>query len=146
MSEIALYLLLAAGAGVFLYYNINKLTTKLDIEAAFGDSDEPSKALMNDELAKYRRLCDSIDDELRKIRQNSKSDGYAVDGKLDELLQKLSLASKKLVYLQSTHQNVNRLNQQIAQLLFELDKTLRECLSDGDRVADELRQRLGAAF
>lgn len=148
MGELSMALAVGAIVAVILYLQIQKLTAKIDEQASkFGE--EASEFGVDDSVARLSHIssfCEAVESEISALQALARDDEYCLPNKADELREYLALCAKKLVFLSTTHSNSQRLNEQIASMLMQLDDKIRECVKDGENEADALRDRLANKF
>ena len=123
--------------------NIKRITEKMDIDAL---NPYDKYASFSAHIQEYIR------DIKKEINQDDKSDVIfalldSVD--LEKAQEKLSDFIRKLVFFE-TSMAKNRSKQQIenelAQLLFDLDSFIRENIENGDLIADKMKKDLQSRF
>ncbi len=123
--------------------NIKRITEKMDIDAL---NPYDKYASFSAHIQEYIR------DIKKEINQDDKSDVIfaLLDGvDLERAQEKLSDFIRKLVFFE-TSMAKNRSKQQIenelAQLLFDLDSFIRENIENGDLIADKMKKDLQSRF
>ena len=147
MNNITIYLLLAFFAALVLYFQIQKLTKKLDEEGAVPAyqkaAQEVSENLNNAE--KYPKFCDIILKKINSLRQdilfedalNDAGDkGKALDT-LEQIRDKVEALLKR--------ENANW-ESELVEILNEIDSFVKLNLKNGEDRAEELRDELKKEF
>ena len=147
MNNITIYLLLAFFAALVLYFQIQKLTKKLDEEGAVPAyqkaAQEVSENLNNAE--KYPKFCDIILKKINSLRQdilfedalNDAGDkGKALDT-LEQIRDKVEALLKR--------ENANW-ESELVEILKEIDSFVKLNLKNGEDRAEELRDELKKEF
>lgn len=147
MNSITIYLLLAFFAALVLYFQIQKLTKKLDEEGAVPAyqkaAQEVSENLNNAE--KYPKFCNIILKKINSLRQdilfedalNDAGDkGKALDT-LEQIRDKVEALLKR--------ENANW-ESELVEILNEIDSFVKLNLKNGEDRAEELRDELKKEF
>jgi hypothetical protein len=147
MNNITIYLLLAFFAALILYFQIQKLTKKLDEEGAVPAyqkaTQEVLKNLNNTE--KYPKFCNVIQKKINALRQdilfedvlNDASDKDKVLNELEETREKIETLAKQ--------ENANWESELFA-ILDELDGFVKINFKNGEDRAESLRDQLKKEF
>ncbi|MBE3609172.1 hypothetical protein [Campylobacter californiensis] len=149
-DDIGFYLFLAIAAAMFLFFQIQKLTRKLDKEEALKPiSGSGTANNTNKQNSKnYQGFCDAIDNEIRLLRQDAlNNDILKNEENRDKFLEELSNISKKLTFIQTM--NANKDAQQWEAQLFEIlnrievlvDENFKEAQAINDRTRLNLEKR-----
>jgi len=147
MNNITIYLLLAFFAALILYFQIQKLTKKLDEEGAAPAyqkaAQEAIESLNNSE--KYPKFCGIILKKINGLRQdilfedslNDASDKDKALNELEQIREKIETLAKQ--------ENANWESELFA-ILDELDGFVRVNFKDGEDRAEDLRDELKRDF
>jgi len=147
MNNITIYLLLAFFAALILYFQIQKLTKKLDEEGAVPAYQkaiqEAIENLNNSE--KYPKFCGIILKKINGLRQDILFEDILIEASdKDKALNELEQARGKIETL-AKQENVNWESELFA-ILDELDGFVRANFKDGEDRAEELREKLKREF
>ena len=147
MNNIAIYLLLAFFAALILYFQIQKLTKKLDEEGAVPAYQKATQEVLENlnNTEKYPKFCNVIFKKLNALRQDilfedALNSEYEKDKALDALEQireKLETLSKK--------ENLSW-ESELFVILDELDGFVKINFKNGEDRAEELREELKREF
>ena len=147
MNSVMIYLLLAFFAALILYFQIQKLTKKLDDEGAVPAYQkavqEAIESLNNSE--KYPKFCGII---LKKIN------GLRQDILFEDMLIETSDKDKALNELEQTREKIETLAKQenanweseLVEILDEIDGFVKSNFKNGEDRAEELRDELKKEF
>ena len=147
MNSVTIYLLLAFFAALILYFQIQKLTKKLDDEGAVPAYQkavqEAIESLNNSE--KYPKFCGII---LKKIN------GLRQDILFEDMLIETSDKDKALNELEQTREKIETLAKQenanweseLVEILDEIDGFVKSNFKNGEDRAEELRDELKREF
>lgn len=127
--SIELVVIITLFVAFWLYYEINKITKKIDNNEG-------------EDLSKYIKFCDVINNEILKLLEFEKKSLNR-----DEILENIGLFSKELVFLQNSHYtNKNSLiwDQKLAQFLTKFDLFVNK--NFGEEKSDEIRKILKDKF
>lgn len=114
----------------WLYYEINKITKKID------ENEE------NPDLSRYIKFCDIINDEISKLLEFEKNSKNT-----DEILRDLGVFSKELVFIQNSYysnKNSKTWDTKLGEFLAKFDEFVRE--NFGEEKSDEIREILKDKF
>ena len=147
MNNITIYLLLAFFAALILYFQIQKLTKKLDEEGAVPAyqkaAQEAIESLNNSE--KYPKFCGIILKKINGLRQDILFEDVLNEaGDKDKLLDMLEQIREKIETL-TKQENANWESELFA-ILDELDDFVRANFKDGENKAESLRDELKKEF
>ena len=147
MNNIAIYLLLAFFAALILYFQIQKLTKKLDEEGAVPAYQKATQEVLENlnNTEKYPKFCNVIFKKLNALRQdilfedalNSESEKDKALDALEQIREKLETLSKK--------ENLSW-ESELFVILDELDGFVRANFKNGEDRAEELREELKREF
>ena len=147
MNSITIYLLLAFFAALILYFQIQKLTKKLDDEGAVPAYQKAAQEVLQNlnNTEKYPKFCNVIQKKINALRQdilfedvlNDASDKDKVLNELEETREKIETLAKQ--------ENVNWESELFA-ILDELDGFVRANFKNGKDRAEELREELKKEF
>ena len=147
MNSVTIYLLLAFFAALILYFQIQKLTKKLDDEGAVPAyqkaAQEVLKNLSNAE--KYPKFCNVIQKKINALRQDILFE-YALNeaGDKDKALDTLEQIRDKVEALLK-RENANW-ESELVEILDEIDGFVKANLKNGEERAEELRDELKKEF
>ncbi len=147
MNNITIYLLLAFFTALVLYFQIQKLTKKLDEEGAVPAYQkavqEAIESLSNSE--KYPKFCGIILKKINSLRQDILFEDALNDASYkDKALNELEQTREKIETL-SKQENANWESELFA-ILDELDGFVRANFKDGENKAESLRDELKKEF
>lgn len=147
MNNITIYLLLAFFAALILYFQIQKLTKKLDEEGAVPAYQKATQEVLENlnNTEKYPKFCNVIQKKINALRQdilfedvlNDASDKDKVLNELEETREKIETLAKQ--------ENANWESELFA-ILDELDGFVRANFKNGKDRAEELREELKKEF
>ncbi len=147
MNNITIYLLLAFFAALILYFQIQKLTKKLDEEGAVPAYQKATQEVLENlnNTEKYPKFCNVIQKKINALRQdilfedvlNDASDKDKVLNELEETREKIETLAKQ--------ENANWESELFA-ILDELDGFVRANFKNGEYRAEELREELKREF
>ena len=147
MNNVTIYLLLAFFAALILYFQIQKLTRKLDEEGAVPAYQKATQEVLENlsNAEKYPKFCGIILKKINGLRQdilfedalNSESDKDKVLDALEQIREKLETLSKQ--------ENLSWESELFA-ILDELDGFVRANFKNGEDRAEELREELKREF
>lgn len=142
------YFIIIAIVAVMLYMQIQKFTNNID-ENAVTDRQNDQKALNFDKNQKYKLFCQAIDGELRELKNVILYDSELKNENFkDKFLENLSDMSKKLTFIETMNSNkdAQKWENELFTLLDRLNTLIQNNLKNGDKIADELRERLQNTF
>ncbi|MGP1359162.1 hypothetical protein [Campylobacter sp.] len=147
MNNITIYLLLAFFAALILYFQIQKLTKKLDEEGAVPAyqkaAQEALESLSNSE--KYPKFCGIILKKINGLRQDILFEDALNDASdKDKALNELEQTREKIETL-AKQENANWESELFA-ILDELDGFVRVNFKDGENKAESLRDEFKREF
>ncbi len=147
MNSVTIYLLLAFFAALILYFQIQKLTKKLDDEGAVPAYQkaiqEAIESLNNSE--KYPKFCGIILKKINGLRQDILFEDMLIEtSDKDKALNELEQTREKIETL-AKQENANWESELFA-ILDELDGFVRANFKDGEDRAEELRDELKKEF
>ncbi len=147
MNSVTIYLLLAFFAALILYFQIQKLTRKLDEEGAVPAYQKATQEVLENlsNAEKYPKFCNVIFKKINALRQdilfedalNSESDKDKALDALEQIREKLETLSKQ--------ENLSWESELFA-ILDELDGFVRANFKNGEDRAEELRDELKKEF
>ena len=147
MNNVTIYLLLAFFAALILYFQIQKLTKKLDDEGAVPAYQKAAQEVLENlsNAEKYPKFCNAIFKKINALRQdilfedalNSESEKDKALDVLEQIREKLETLSKK--------ENLSWENELFV-ILDELDGFVRANFKDGENKAESLRDELKKEF
>ncbi|MDO4875488.1 MAG: hypothetical protein Q3967_05435 [Campylobacter sp.] len=147
MNNVTIYLLLAFFAALILYFQIQKLTRKLDEEGAVPAYQKAAQEVLENlsNAEKYPKFCNVIFKKINSLRQdilfedalNSESDKDKALDILEQIREKLETLSKQ--------ENLNWESELFA-ILDELDSFIKINFKNGEDRAEELRDELKKEF
>ncbi len=124
----------------FMYKNINKITANIDT--------------MEDNsfefYSKYSRIVEKHLDEIREIVDKNSvlsDERYKLkdETKREDIKEELSSNIRKLAYfetLQAKKRDKKELEAEFFEILSAIDKLIKDSFADGEKLADELREKL----
>ena len=147
MNNVMIYLLLAFFAALILYFQIQKLTRKLDDEGAVPAYQKAAQEVLENlsNAEKYPKFCNVIFKKINALRQdilfedalNSESDKDKALDVLEQIREKLETLSKQ--------ENLSWESELFA-ILDELDSFIKINFKNGEDRAEELREELKREF
>ncbi|WP_107824490.1 aryl-sulfate sulfotransferase [Campylobacter concisus] len=147
MNSITIYLLLAFFAALILYFQVQKLTKKLDEERAVPAYQKAAQEVLQNlnNAEKYPKFCNVIFKKINALRQdilfedalNSESDKDKALDALEQIREKLETLSKQ--------ENLSWESELFA-ILDELDGFIKINFKNGEDRAEELREELKKEF
>ncbi|WP_149717721.1 MmcQ/YjbR family DNA-binding protein [Campylobacter concisus] len=147
MNNITIYLLLAFFAALILYFQIQKLTKKLDEEGAVPAYQKATQEVLENlnNTEKYPKFCNVIQKKINALRQdilfedvlNDASDKDKVLNELEETREKIETLAKQ--------ENANWESELFA-ILDELDGFVKINFKNGEDRAESLRDQLKKEF
>lgn len=141
-KDILLALFVAAFVAAIIYFQVQKITHKIDQES----SDEMSENFAN----KYTKFCESINDELENLQNLLKDDENFLNlNEKDSILEALSGLNRDLVFIQTMYRN-NQNSQIWENKLFEflskMDKFILSSLKNGEEISSKIKSNLQKEF
>lgn len=134
---------------VVLYMQIQRLTKSIDEKQAV-EQNSTKKASSNASLsAKYGEFCEAINSELRELKNIALYDDGLKDEEFkDKFLESLSDLSKKLAFIETMNSNKNseKWESELFALLNKLNDLVERNLKNGEKIADEIKNRLEARY
>ena len=147
MNSITIYLLLAFFAALILYFQIQKLTKKLDDEGAVPAYQKAAQEVLQNlnNAEKYPKFCNVIQKKINALRQ---------DILFEDALNEASDKDKALDQLEQTRDKVEALlkrenanwESELVEILDEIDGFVKANLKNGEDRAEELRDELKKEF
>ena len=147
MNNVTIYLLLAFFAALILYFQIQKLTKKLDDEGAVPAYQKAAQEVLQNlnNAEKYPKFCNVIQKKINALRQ---------DILFEDALNEASDKDKALDQLEQTRDKLEALFKQenanweseLVEILDEIDGFVRANFKNGEDRAEELRDELKKEF
>ncbi|WP_103605385.1 aryl-sulfate sulfotransferase [Campylobacter concisus] len=147
MNSVTIYLLLAFFAALILYFQIQKLTKKLDDEGAVPAYQKAAQEVLQNlnNAEKYPKFCNVIQKKINALRQ---------DILFEDALNEASDKDKALDQLEQTRDKLEALFKQenanweseLVEILDEIDGFVRANFKNGEDRAEELRDELKKEF
>ena len=147
MNSITVYLLLAFFAALILYFQIQKLTKKLDDEGAVPAYQKAAQEVLENlsNTEKYPKFCNVIQKKINALRQdmlfedalNETSDKDKALDKLEQIRDKVEALLKR--------ENANW-ESELVEILDEIDGFVKANFKNGEDRAEELRDELKREF
>ena len=147
MNSVTIYLLLAFFAALILYFQIQKLTKKLDDEGAVPAYQKAAQEVLENlnNAEKYPKFCNVIQKKINALRQ---------DILFEDALNEASDKDKALDQLEQTRDKLEALFKQenanweseLVEILDEIDGFVRANFKNGEDRAEELRDELKKEF
>lgn len=147
MNSVTIYLLLAFFAALILYFQIQKLTKKLDDEGAVPAYQKAAQEVLQNlnNAEKYPKFCNVIQKKINALRQ---------DILFEDALNEASDKDKALDQLEQTRDKLEALLKQenanweseLVEILDEIDGFVKANLKNGKDRAEELRDELKKEF
>lgn len=147
MNSITIYLLLAFFAALILYFQIQKLTKKLDDEGAVPAYQKAAQEVLQNlnNAEKYPKFCNVIQKKINALRQdilfedtlNETSDKDKALDTLEQIRDKVEALLKR--------ENVNW-ESELVEILDEIDGFVKANFKNGEDRAEELRDELKKEF
>ena len=147
MNSVTIYLLLAFFAALILYFQIQKLTKKLDDEGAVpADQKAAQEVLQNlNNAEKYPKFCHVIQKKINTLRQDILfEDALNEAGEKDKALDTLEQIRDKVEALLK-QENANW-ESELVEILDEIDGFVKANFKNGEDRAEELRDELKKEF
>ena len=147
MNSVTIYLLLAFFAALILYFQIQKLTKKLDDEGAVPAYQKAAQEVLQNlnNAEKYPKFCNVIQKKINALRQdilfedtlNETSDKDKALDTLEQIRDKVEALLKR--------ENVNW-ESELVEILDEIDGFVKANFKNGEDRAEELRDELKKEF
>ena len=147
MNSITIYLLLAFFAALILYFQVQKLTKKLDEEGAVPAYQKAAQEVLQNlnNAEKYPKFCNVIQKKINVLRQdilfenalNGASDKDKALDTLEQIRDKVEALLKR--------ENTNW-ESELVEILDEIDSFVKANLKNGEDRAEELRDELKKEF
>ena len=147
MNSVTIYLLLAFFAALILYFQIQKLTKKLDDEGAVPAYQKAAQEVLQNlnNAEKYPKFCNVIQKKINALRQDILfEDALNEAGDKDKALDKLEQIRDKVEALLK-RENANW-ESELVEILDEIDGFVKANLKNGEDRAEELRGELKKEF
>ena len=147
MNSVTIYLLLAFFAALILYFQIQKLTKKLDDEGAVPAYQKAAQEVLQNlnNAEKYPKFCNVIQKKINALRQDILfEDALNEAGDKDKALDQLEQTRDKLEALLK-QENANW-ESELVEILDEIDGFVKANLKNGEDRAEELRDELKKEF
>ena len=147
MNSVTIYLLLAFFAALILYFQIQKLTKKLDDEGAVPAYQKAAQEVLQNlnNAEKYPKFCNVILKKINALRQDILfEDALNEAGDKDKALDALEQTRDKLEALLK-QENANW-ESELVEILDEIDDFVKANLKNGEDRAEELRDELKKEF
>lgn len=147
MNNVTIYLLLAFFAALILYFQIQKLTKKLDEEGAVPAYQKAAQEVLENlsNAEKYPKFCNVIFKKINALRQDILFEDVLNDASdKDKVLNELEQTREKIETL-AKQENANWESELFA-ILDELDGFVRANFKNGEGRAEELREKLKREF
>ncbi len=144
MMDIVSVLLVGSIVSYLMYKNINTITEKLDENSEGGyERFAAFAALVIDEIRQLKR---DLDDEIKKehpiYRKKEGMDTRDIVKKLGDLIRQTSFYETVL----AKRKPAKEAEAELAEILLDLDRIIREYCESGDVLADRLREKLQHAY
>jgi len=147
MNSITIYLLLAFFAALILYFQVQKLTKKLDEEGALPAYQKAAQEVLENlnNAEKYPKFCNVIQKKINGLRQDILfEDALNEANDKDKALDKLEQIRDKVEALLKL-ENANW-ESELVEILDEIDSFVKLNLKNGEDRAEELRDELKKEF
>ena len=147
MNSVTIYLLLAFFAALILYFQIQKLTKKLDDEGAVPAYQKAAQEVLQNlnNAEKYPKFCNVIQKKINALRQDILfEDALNRAGDKDKALDTLEQIRDKAEALLK-RENANW-ESELVEILDEIDGFVRANFKNGEDRAEELRDELKKEF
>ena len=147
MNSVTIYLLLAFFAALILYFQIQKLTKKLDEEGAVPAYQKAAQEVLQNlnNAEKYPKFCNVIQKKINALRQDILfEDALNETGDKDKALDTLEQIRDKVEALLK-RENANW-ESELVEILDEIDGFVKANLKNGEDRAEELRDELKKEF
>ena len=147
MNSVTIYLLLAFFAALILYFQIQKLTKKLDEEGAVPAYQKAAQEVLQNlnNAEKYPKFCNVIQKKINALRQDILfEDALNEAGYKDKALDTLEQIRDKAEALLK-RENANW-ESELVEILDEIDGFVKANFKNGEDRAEELRDELKKEF
>ena len=147
MNSVTIYLLLAFFAALILYFQIQKLTKKLDDEGAVPAYQKAAQEVLQNlnNAEKYPKFCNVRQKKINTLRQDILfEDALNEAGDKDKALDQLEQTRDKLEALLK-QENANW-ESELVEILDEIDGFVKANFKNGEDRAEELREELKKEF
>ena len=147
MNSVTIYLLLAFFAALILYFQVQKLTKKLDEEGAVPAYQKAAQEVLQNlnNAEKYPKFCSVIQKKINTLRQDILfEDALNEAGDKDKALDVLEQIRDKVEELLK-RENANW-ESELVEILDEIDGFVKVNLKNGEDRAEELRDELKKEF
>ena len=147
MNSVTIYLLLAFFAALILYFQIQKLTKKLDDEGAVPAYQKAAQDVLENlnNAEKYPKFCNVIQKKINGLRQDILFEDVLIEASdKDKVLNELEQIREEIETL-AKQENANWESELFA-ILDELDGFVRANFKDGENKAESLRDELKREF
>ena len=147
MNSVTIYLLLAFFAALILYFQIQKLTKKLDDVGAVPAYQKAAQEVLQNlnNAEKYPKFCNVIQKKINALRQDILfEDALNEAGDKDKALDQLEQTRDKLEALLK-QENANW-ESELVEILDEIDGFVKANFKNGEDRAEELREELKKEF
>lgn len=147
MNSVTIYLLLAFFAALILYFQMQKLTKKLDDEGAVPAYQKAAQEVLQNlnNAEKYPKFCNVILKKINALRQDILFEDALNDASdKDKALDQLEQTRDKLEAL-FKQENANW-ESELVEILDEIDGFVKANLKNGEDRAEELRDELKKEF
>ncbi|WP_148802567.1 aryl-sulfate sulfotransferase [Campylobacter concisus] len=147
MNSVTMYLLLAFFAALILYFQIQKLTKKLDEEGAVPAYQKAVQEVLQNlnNAEKYPKFCNVIQKKINALRQDILfEDALNWAGDKDKALDTLEQIRDKVEVLLK-RENANW-ESELVEILDEIDGFVKANFKNGEDRAEELRDELKKEF
>ena len=147
MNSVTIYLLLAFFAALILYFQIQKLTKKLDDEGAVPAYQKAAQEVLQNlnNAEKYPKFCNVILKKINALRQDILfEDALNEAGYKDKALDTLEQIRDKAEALLK-RENANW-ESELVEILDEIDGFVKANFKNGEDRAEELRDELKKEF
>ncbi len=148
MNSITIYLLLAFFAALILYFQIQKLTKKLDYEGAVPAYQKAAQEVLENlsNAEKYPKFCNVILKKINALRQDILFEDALNEagGDKDKALDTLEQTRDKLEAL--SKQESTNLESKLVEILEEIDGFVKANFKNGEDRAEKLREELKREF
>ena len=147
MNSVTIYLLLAFFAALILYFQIQKLTKKLDNEGAVPAYQKAAQEVLQNlnNAEKYPKFCNVIQKKINGLRQDILFEDVLIEASdKDKVLNELEQTREEIETL-AKQENANWESELFA-ILDELDGFVKANFKDGENKAESLRDELKREF
>ena len=146
MNSVTIYLLLAFFAALILYFQIQKLTKKLDEEGAVPAYQKAAQEVLENlnNAEKYPKFCNVIQKKINALRQDILFEDALEAGDKDKALDTLEQIRDKVEAL--LKQESANWESELVEILDEIDGFVKANLKNGEDRAEELRDELKKEF